>query len=146
MRVPIRIAFLLACAAVACSKPVVTITRFGDDAIASECTRVDGVLEGPFLLFHSGGVRHVECAYTGGLRHGRYAEWYPNGAPVATGMYEHGLRVGEWQEWTEEGLPVTKGSFRSGDKDGVWILYDALGKPRYEDTWSLGTRLTRRTL
>lgn len=145
MRVVCLALVWIACSASACSKRTVATTRFGDDSISSSRTYVDGVLDGPFQLFHPGGQAHVECSYVDGLREGRFSAWFPNGARVATGSYARGLRVGEWSEWTVDGLPLTSGSYTAGDKDGVWILYDDLGRAQYEDTWKCGTRLSRAT-
>jgi antitoxin component YwqK of YwqJK toxin-antitoxin module len=127
----------------ACSKRTVALTYWGDDSTASSITRVDGVLEGPYLLFHPGGARHIEMTYRRGLRHGTYSAWYPDGQRLARGAYDNGLRVGEWEEWSAEGLPRSKGAYRAGDKDGVWKVYDDEGKLEFEETWVSSRRIRR---
>lgn len=129
-----------------CGGPTVLETRHGDESLASSITRVAGVLEGPYRLFHPGGAPHVEAHYEAGLRDGPYREFYPDGRPVVTGQYARGLRVGEWREWNDVGELRAQGAYVDGDRHGTWIRVDAAGGPAIEEIWEQGTRVARRVV
>jgi antitoxin component YwqK of YwqJK toxin-antitoxin module len=103
---------------------------YDDGGLRSEATWRDGILDGPFVEYHRGGLRarqgeyregekqgmwriwfqsgvlEEEAEFERGRLQGRFASFWPNGRKRAEGRFCLDIQCGRWTSWSEDGAEL----------------------------------------
>lgn len=67
-----------------------------------------GLRQGKVYFYFPDGKIQVEASFVDGLQDGPYVVYHENGVPYYQGKYEHGKRVGIWEFYDKEGNLVER--------------------------------------
>lgn len=81
---------------------VITETLTPKGTVVTRFTYVDGLLNGPYLVFGLKGDTARVFQYSNGLKHGQ-ASFYEKGKLTEQGTYEYGERKGKWKHFGANG-------------------------------------------
>lgn len=143
-------------------KVVVERTYYPDGTIWSEMTKKDGVLDGPYIVYHRNGKKELSVNYVNGVVEGLYTTFYYKGVRKEETMYVNGIREGESRTYNDFGNPEKEmfykndkldgpyiefynldeikvlGSYKEGMMDGPWSFWDMQGEKMGEGTFDMG--------
>ncbi len=104
-------------------------TFYANGNVSTEMEFKDGLLNGPYKVFHPNGkVYYEEENLVCGETNGRLTEYYPTGQVRHSYNYVYDKVTGPYKEYYENGKLSEEGIFYEGQLHGPRKLYDATGK------------------
>lgn len=92
------------------------------------CRRADGVVHGPYVGFHTNGVKNAEGAYVDGQRSGRWFFFDEQGRKVGQTDFKLDKYDGERIVFAPNGQVQLREQYVAGKREGEQVVYDLQGK------------------
>ncbi len=85
---------------------------------------VNGLLQGPQLVFYESGELAQRIDFEAGVENGLWIRKWEGGGMRTKGIYVNGMLHGECTYFNDEGRPEARGHYVEGLKDGTWNYFN----------------------
>lgn len=99
------------------------------------------ILDGPFDIADSNGVRVVSGSYRDGKWHGELVLWHTNAVMASKQYYSNGRNQGVETYWNDQGIRLRTTEYSDGEKHGIEIYWAPGGNVVSRVQWEHGQPL-----
>lgn len=82
--------------------------------VRTEGVVINGLLDGPSIMYYESGVKISETNYRSGLLHGKTTSFYESGEKKSEALYQYGILNGISITWDESGRKAATANFQNG--------------------------------
>ncbi len=114
--------------------------RYEDGALKNRISYRDGLKDGPYQAWWSGGGSRLALQYKRGRKYGLQQAWWENGNRRYTLTTFPGGPEGKKEEWYESGQQYRLMNYKGGREDGLQLGWFSDGKRHFNYVYRAGRR------
>lgn len=117
-----------------------------DDVLLKRASFVDGILHGPYYVYHEDGeTLMIECIYVNGKKEGYFYEYDEDQNMITLSHYRNDLLDGWCREYYDGGRVFQEYCMTDGVRDGEFTEFHYDGSVKYQEMYDEGVCRAKET-